>query len=277
MHHKNNVNISAVTHGGRFYTADKAGNHGAASMEVKALGNWSTGDAYSEVYNRGPPRRAMLASSMFNAEKPESYVLPRGILGAYFFSSNDPSRSTLKIFSVGFLVPPQMLLDTVFPWVEEEQKAYEKRLVEHGRKATDYALKHFLEVLVWFRGIILQDSAVLFSRYPKCALWTYAPFNTPEFKAFTQSSTTILQQAEEEARRKLEQLPETVAASMRGVVEAMEVRQNKDRCNINMKLDYVQSLLLSQVGSKSRVKRSQNIDIQNSVGMSLLMFYPTLN
>ena len=116
-----------------------------------------------------------------------------------------------------------MLLETIFPWVEEEQKAYEERCVEHGRKATNYALKHFLDVLVWFRSVILQDSAVLFSQYPNCALWNYAPFNTPEFKTFAQSSTDLLQRAEEEARLKLEQLPETVAASMRGVVEAMEV------------------------------------------------------
>jgi hypothetical protein len=90
MHRKNNVNISAVTHGGRFYTADKAGNHGAARPEVKALGNWSTGDPFDDVYSRGPPRRAMLASSMFNADKPESYVLPRGILGAFSFCLNNP-------------------------------------------------------------------------------------------------------------------------------------------------------------------------------------------
>ena len=170
-----------------------------------------------------------------------------------------------------------MLLDTIFPWVEEEQKAYEKRRVEHGRKATDYALKHFLEVLVWFRSVILQDAAVLFSRYPKCALWAYAPFNTPEFKAFAQSSIAILQHAEEEARLKLEQLPETVAASMCGVIEAMEVWQNQNQCDINMKLEYVQSLLLGQVGSKSRAKRSWNIDTQKSVGTFPLKFSPALN
>jgi len=37
---------------------------------------------------------------------------------------------------------------------------------------------------------------------------------------------------------------------MRGVVEAMEVRQNQDRNNLNTKLDYVQSLLLHQLGSR---------------------------
>jgi len=38
-------------------------------LEIKVLGNWSTGDAYSEIYNRGPPRKAMLASAMFNADE----------------------------------------------------------------------------------------------------------------------------------------------------------------------------------------------------------------
>jgi len=81
MHQRNNVTISAVTHGARFYAADKAGKHGAASPDVKALGNWKTGDASSEVYNRALPGKALLASAMFNADKPESYVLPRGLLG----------------------------------------------------------------------------------------------------------------------------------------------------------------------------------------------------
>jgi hypothetical protein len=151
-----------------------------------------------------------------------------------------------------FLVPPPTLLKTLFPWVEKEREAYATRLDKHGRKATDYALKHFLDVLEWFRTVILQDTAVLFSKYPKCTLWTHAPFNMPEFEAFAMSSIRILEQAEEDARRKLERLPETVATSMRGVVEAMEVRQNQDRNNLNTKLDYVQSLLLHQLGSKKR-------------------------
>jgi len=91
MHRKNDVNISAVTHGGRFYTADKAGKHGASGLEIKALGNWSTGDAYSEIYNRGPPRKAMLTSAMFNADKPEAYVLPRAILGILSLLLNNVS------------------------------------------------------------------------------------------------------------------------------------------------------------------------------------------
>lgn len=86
MHKQNGVNISSVTHGGRPYTAAVAREHGAAAMDTKVLGKWKSGDAYSEVYDRGLPRNAMLAAAMFNAEHQESYVLPRGLLGApYIF------------------------------------------------------------------------------------------------------------------------------------------------------------------------------------------------
>jgi hypothetical protein len=161
-------------------------------------------------------------------------------------------------FYIKLLVPLPMLLKTLFPWVEEEQDSYAKRVDEHGQKATDYALKNFLEVLQWFRTVILQDAAVLFSKYPNFPLWTYAPFNTHEFAAFASSSISILEQAEEETQWKLERFPETVAASMRGVIETMEVRQNQDRSNLNTKLDYVQSLLLNQLGSKKRSRAGRS-------------------
>jgi len=92
MHDKNGVSISKVTHGGRFYAADKAGQHGANGMDIKALGNWKTGDAYSEIYNRALPVKAMLASAMFNPEKADQYVLPRSQL-CEFWSLSRMSRN----------------------------------------------------------------------------------------------------------------------------------------------------------------------------------------
>ena len=83
MHKKNDVFISAVTHGARFYAADKASKYGAASDQVKAMGNWKTGDPFAEVYNKGLPAKALLASSMFSAKKPDSYCLPHGFLGTF--------------------------------------------------------------------------------------------------------------------------------------------------------------------------------------------------
>lgn len=81
MHERNSINVSAVTHAGRPYTASVAREHGAAAIDTKVLGHWKTGDAYSEVYDRALPRSAMLATAMFNAENPSAYVLPRGQLG----------------------------------------------------------------------------------------------------------------------------------------------------------------------------------------------------
>ena len=60
---------------------------------------------------------------------------------------------------------------------------------------------------------------------------------------------------------------------MCGVVEAMEVWQNQDQCDINVKLDYMQALMLGQVRSKSRVKGPQKIAAQKSAGS--LPFMPS--
>ncbi len=81
MHKRNLVYVSAVTHAGRPYTAAVAREHGAAATDTKVLGRWKSGDAYSEIYDRGLPKNAMLATAMFSADKPDSYFLPRGILG----------------------------------------------------------------------------------------------------------------------------------------------------------------------------------------------------
>jgi len=83
MHTACNILITAVTHAPRSYTAVKARKYGAPGLEIKSLGNWRTGDAYSEIYDRALPSRAMLASALFNAEEPRTYVLPRAQLGEY--------------------------------------------------------------------------------------------------------------------------------------------------------------------------------------------------
>jgi hypothetical protein len=81
MHSRNNVTVSAVTHAGRPYTATKTRENGATAMDTKVLGKWKNGEPLTEVYDRGLPRNAMLASAMFSPENPMSYVLPRRLLG----------------------------------------------------------------------------------------------------------------------------------------------------------------------------------------------------
>ena len=128
-----------------------------------------------------------------------------------------------------FIEPPAELLACIFPWVEEEQHAYILRVEKHGLKAIDYALRHFLNTLIILHTILLQDAAVLYSKHPECSIWNFKPFNTPAFSEFARTSVAILEAAELEAKQRPECLPETVATSMRGIVEAMEIQQNQAR------------------------------------------------
>lgn len=86
------IGYDFVTHGGRIYSAEKAASHGASGLDVKALGNWKTGDAYSEIYMRVLPTGAMLGAAMFNAQKPEQYHLPRALLGMISINLNQESH-----------------------------------------------------------------------------------------------------------------------------------------------------------------------------------------
>ena len=140
----------------------------------------------------------------------------------------------------------------IFPWVEEEQSAYSVRVQKDGRKALDYALKHFLDTLVTLRTVLLQDAAVLYAKHPECAVWKFKPFNTTAFAEFARTSTVVLYNAELDAKRKLQSLPETVAGSMRGIVESIDIQQSQARKDQDARFDFIEGLLIGQISSKSR-------------------------
>jgi hypothetical protein len=50
----------------------------------------------------------------------------------------------------------------LFPWVEEQQVALASQRASYEKKGEDYALTHFLHLLVAFRSILLQDAACLY-------------------------------------------------------------------------------------------------------------------
>jgi hypothetical protein len=75
------VSLSKVTHATRSYTAQTARVHGASVDGTKALGGWSEDGSFRPCYDRALPLDALLGAAMFNARKPETYCLPRGMLG----------------------------------------------------------------------------------------------------------------------------------------------------------------------------------------------------
>ena len=117
--------------------------------------------------------------------------------------------------------PPEL----IFPWIKEEQLVYKARQQQYGQKAEDLALEQFLSLLIHLCTILLQDGAVLFSENPHWALFHYAPFNSPEFWVFAESSTEVIVWTQAEHQVQLEKLPEQIAESFRGSAQNIRLEQ----------------------------------------------------
>lgn len=148
----------------------------------------------------------------------------------------------------------------IFPWAETELAAYDERLRVHGHKATDYALKNFLTLLIELRLVLLQDGAVLFVKHPELSLWRYPPFNCPEFSEFAYTSTAVLAEAELRAQQNLESLPQTIAATMKGILATISVQLNQDRSALDERFNSMESIFSesSEATKKCNKKTKQS-------------------
>ena len=54
---------------------------------------------------------------------------------------------------------------SIFPWVEAARADYQERLAKYQRAGTDNTLVYFLDMLVYFRRVLLQDAAVLAAKH----------------------------------------------------------------------------------------------------------------
>ncbi|KAH9178186.1 hypothetical protein EDB89DRAFT_1151070 [Lactarius sanguifluus] len=235
IHAKNGLSISKSTHAGRPFAAQTARAHGASVSGTKALGGWSESGSFRPCYDRAFPTDALLGAAMFNAQQLDAHFQPRAALE-----------------------PPAELLAAVFPWVEQEQDKLAQRQAASGSQSADIALKQFLRLLVWLRRVLLQDCAILFAKYPSCAMFRYPPFNDPAFRQFASSAQSAVDQAEEEVRHAFKDLPERVAATFRGLATDIKMDQRSQRTDtefrwdaLDSRLDQLTALLQVLVGSKS--------------------------
>jgi hypothetical protein len=83
MHSGVGISLSKVTHATRSFTAQTARQNSASVDGTKALGGWSENGSFRPCYDRALPLDALLGAATFNAQKPESYFLPRGVLGKF--------------------------------------------------------------------------------------------------------------------------------------------------------------------------------------------------
>ena len=141
--------------------------------------------------------------------------------------------------------------------MEQEQDRLAQRQASSS-KSVDIALKQFLRLLVWLRRVLLQDCAILFAKYPSCAMFRYPPFDSPTFRKFAASALSVVDQAEEDVRHALKNLPEHVAATFRGLATDIKMDQHSQRINtearwdaVDSRLDQVTGLLQLLIGAKS--------------------------
>ena len=141
--------------------------------------------------------------------------------------------------------------------MEQEQERLAQRQASSS-KSVDIALKQFLRLLIWLRRVLLQDCAILFSKYPSCPMFRYPPFNSPTFRKFAVTSLSVVDHAEEEVRHALKNLPEHVAATFRGLATDIKMDQRSQRIDTEARWDAMDSrlnelsgLLQMLVGAKS--------------------------
>ncbi|TFY73269.1 hypothetical protein EWM64_g10743, partial [Hericium alpestre] len=205
IHVKNDISVTKVTHATRHYGAQNTRSHGASVEGTKAMGGWcdKTG-SYRPCYDRAFHLDALLGAAMFNGRDPTSYSVARQSLA-----------------------PPQDLVQNLFPWIEDEQHVLAVHAAS-SRVANDIALQHFLRLLTWFRTVLLQDAAILYSHNDALEIFKYAPFNTARFQEYAQDAAEIVAQAEMEALCAFEDLPERMSKTMRGIMAEQAIVHKRE-------------------------------------------------
>ncbi|KAF5310859.1 hypothetical protein D9619_007855 [Psilocybe cf. subviscida] len=127
---------------------------------------------YTPAFNRG--RSIKLGTTL----SPNEYSIVEA-------ESHNAGRSDLK--------PPTVLLKSIFPWIEQERRAYSQRLESQGAAiATDLTLCRFLDTLTWLRTVILQDAVVFYIKYPDSHIFKLPLFDCLEFRKYAKAAQASL-------------------------------------------------------------------------------------
>jgi Centromere DNA-binding protein complex CBF3 subunit, domain 2 len=129
----------------------------------------------------------------------------------------------------------------------------------------DIALKQFLKLLQWLRVVLVQDAAVLYSRYPTCPIFHFAPFTYPSFTTFSANAAALIVAAEEKACLVFHNLPDHMARSMRGYATDLQMMQEQNHNKVCERLRELQEqnvclelLLRNSTGSKRKKKKGMS-------------------
>ena len=131
--------------------------------------------------------------------------------------------------------------------------------------AKDIALRQFLSTLVWFRRVLLQDMAVLYTQTPDAPIFNTSPFNSSIFHEFAATSKAAIHAAEESARLAFQNLPQHLVASMQGALATQNLVFERERHTYQTKMQALEtqlnemSSLLKVVAGSKRVKTTHSM------------------
>ncbi|KAJ6780567.1 hypothetical protein PWT90_10658 [Aphanocladium album] len=85
------------------------------------------------------------------------------------------------------LTPPDTLLSLIWPDLDQWK----------GRQVDDLATAGFIDLLLYLREVILQDSVALKPQFPASPIWNHPVFQHPEYRVYSQQLQSSIQEAEQ--------------------------------------------------------------------------------
>ena len=170
------VASTKVTHSGRGQSVKEMEKRGVSKADSDKSGRW-TRDAAGGVYRCDLSLPALRASAGFDPNVRNSCV------------------------KRGMIPVPGLLTDQIFPQATEALK------VEREKENSNIAAVGFLEMLIHLRAVLIQDSVLLQSKYPKNAFFKHKFFKSETFKLFGQR---MMKQMEEMADPEVTDLQQVI-------------------------------------------------------------------
>ena len=140
--------------------------------QMRRLGRWDH-SRMTQHYSTGLPRQG---ARMLAGHGPEP-----GMYMHFFLFPYTIAYGTGNYFlERECLSPPEALQKLIFPLVEQTDAANQA----NGLNLQDIAQRSFMELLRWFRVIILQDVVFIRGKFPGSSLWNHHIFRLPKFEEF---------------------------------------------------------------------------------------------
>ena len=190
-------------------------------IQIRRAGRWNNGDQMTGCYLTSLPFKFIRAVADFDPEWSGSYFIP---------------RATVR--------PPIVLLGQVWPELDKWKEAHNGGSCSDLGVEQNMAAGAFLELLEWFREVLLQDAVFLRESYPDHPIFQDPVFSCPEFAGFASkvrdscrlahenSHSTVMQKAMPVVAEKLR----TVLAQQTAA-EQLADRRHLDLLAVSRKLD----------------------------------------